>query len=112
MAYRSSIFPRCRLLCKRSTSSFLTHLFSLVSAVTVAADLAIAVIVGVIASALVFAWETANNIYVEVKSETDNEKTYVLHGQLFFGSISGFRDLFHPREDPADVVIDFHHSRV
>jgi SulP family sulfate permease len=84
----------------------------LVSAITVAADLAIAVIVGVIVSALVFAWETANNIYVEVKSETDNEKTYVLHGQLFFGSISGFRDLFHPREDPADVVIDFHHSRV
>ncbi len=84
----------------------------LVSAITVAADLAIAVIVGVIVSALVFAWESANNIYVEVKSETDKEKIYVLHGQLFFGSISGFKDLFHPREDPADVVIDFQHSRV
>jgi SulP family sulfate permease len=84
----------------------------LVSAVTVAADLAIAVIVGVIVSALVFAWESANNIYVEVTSETDEEKTYVLHGQLFFGSISSFKDLFHPREDPADVVIDFHRSRV
>jgi SulP family sulfate permease len=84
----------------------------LVSAITVAADLAIAVIVGVIVSALVFAWETANNIYVEVKSETDMEKVYVLHGQLFFGSISGFKDLFHPRTDPADVVIDFQHSRV
>ncbi len=84
----------------------------LVSAVTVAADLAIAVIVGVIVSALVFAWESANNIYVEVKSESGLEKVYVLHGQLFFGSISGFKDLFHPRTDPADVVIDFQHSRV
>ena len=45
-------------------------------------------------------------------AETDEEKTYVLHGQLFFGSISSFKDLFHPREDPADVVIDFHRSRV
>ncbi len=84
----------------------------LVSGVTVATDLAIAVIIGVVVSALVFAWESANNIYVEVKSETDDEKTYVLHGQLFFGSISGFKDLFHPRQDPADVVIDFRHSRV
>jgi len=84
----------------------------LVSAVTVATDLALAVIVGVVVSALVFAWESANNIYVVVKSETDTEKVYVLHGQLFFGSISGFKDLFHPRKDPADVVIDFQHSRV
>lgn len=84
----------------------------LVSAVTVATDLAIAVIVGVIVSALVFAWESANDIYVEVKSESDTEKTYVLHGQLFFGSISGFKTLFSPREDPADVVIDFQRSRV
>ena len=45
-------------------------------------------------------------------AETDEEKTYVLHGQLFFRSISSFKDLFHPREDPADVVIDFHRSRV
>ncbi|MDB2414687.1 SulP family inorganic anion transporter [Rickettsiales bacterium] len=84
----------------------------LVSAVTVMTDLAIAVIVGVIVSALVFAWESARAIYVEVKSETKNTKTYILHGQLFFASISQFKNLFDPKNDPKDVVIDFRHSRV
>ena len=84
----------------------------LVSAVTVFTDLAIAVIVGVIVSALVFAWESARSIYVEVKTETKEKKVYVLHGQLFFASISHFGRLFSPKDDPADVVIDFGHSRV
>jgi len=85
----------------------------LVSAVTVATDLAIAVIVGVIVSALVFAWNTARSIYVEESAEsTDERKVYTLHGQLFFASIIAFRDLFHPPHDPAEVVIDFQHSRV
>lgn len=84
----------------------------LVSAVTVFTDLAIAVVVGVIVSALVFAWESARSIYVEVQSETDQEKTYVLHGQLFFASISKFKDLFDPANDPKNVVIDFRYSRV
>lgn len=84
----------------------------LVSAVTVFTDLAIAVVVGVIVSALVFAWESARNIYVEVAKETKTKKTYVLHGQLFFASISRFKDLFSPRTDPKEVTIDFRHSRV
>lgn len=84
----------------------------LVSAVTVATDLAIAVVVGVIVSALVFAWESARNIYVEVTDETDDHKTYVLHGQLFFASIARFKRLFDPKNDPKDVTIDFRHSRV
>lgn len=84
----------------------------LVSAVTVYTDLAMAVVVGVIVSALVFAWQTANNVYVDVTTDTDKDKTYILHGQLFFGSIEVFRDLFHPRTDPDEVTIDFHHSRV
>ena len=84
----------------------------LVSAVTVFTDLAIAVVVGVIVSALVFAWESASSIYVEVQKETKKEKVYVLHGQLFFASVSKFRRLFRPHKDPADVVIDFKHSRV
>ena len=85
----------------------------LVSAVTVATDLAIAVIVGVIVSALVFAWNTARSIYVEESAEsTEDRKVYTLHGQLFFASITAFRDLFHPPHDPAEVVIDFQHSRV
>lgn len=85
----------------------------LVSAVTVATDLAIAVVVGVIVSALVFAWNTARSIYVEESSEsTPDRRVYTLHGQLFFASVTSFRDLFHPAHDPAEVVIDFRHSRV
>jgi SulP family sulfate permease len=84
----------------------------LVSAVTVFTDLAIAVVVGVIVSALVFAWETAHHIRVEVKSSDKKKKVYVLHGQLFFASISQFKDLFDPKNDPEEVIIDFQHSRV
>ena len=85
----------------------------LVSAVTVATDLAIAVIVGVIVSALVFAWNTARSIYVEESTASGpDRKVYVLHGQLFFASITSFRDLFHPSDDPLEVVLDFQHSRV
>lgn len=84
----------------------------LVSAVTVFTDLAIAVVVGVIVSALVFAWEAASSIYVEVTTSTKKRKTYVLHGQLFFASINDFKDLFDPKNDPEDVVIDFRYSRV
>ena len=85
----------------------------LVSAVTVATDLAIAVIVGVIVSALVFAWNTARSIYIEeAPGSGPDRKIYTLHGQLFFASITSFRDLFHPPHDPKEVVIDFQHSRV
>lgn len=85
----------------------------LVSAVTVATDLAIAVIVGVIVSALVFAWNTARSIYVEESPASGpDRKVYVLHGQLFFASITSFRDLFHPADDPLEVVLDFRYSRV
>jgi SulP family sulfate permease len=85
----------------------------LVSAVTVATDLAIAVIVGVIVSALVFAWNTARSIYIEESAASGPDcKVYTLHGQLFFASVTTFRDLFHPPHDPLDVVVDFQHSRI
>jgi SulP family sulfate permease len=86
----------------------------LVSVVTVLTDLAIAVVVGVIVSALVFAWNNARTIYVQVdeKRSKKNKKYYILHGHLFFASILSFKDLFKPKDDPADVVIDFKHSRV
>jgi len=84
----------------------------LVSAVTVATDLALAVVIGVIVSALNFAWASARHIYAEVAEDTAEKKVYVLHGQLFFASVSEFRDLFSPKDDPKDVVIDFKHSRV
>ncbi len=83
----------------------------LVSAVTVATDLAIAVVVGVIVSALVFAWQHAKYIRVETKMEGDT-KIYRLYGPIFFGSINNFLGLFDPENDPKDVVIEFQNSRV
>lgn len=83
----------------------------LVSGVTVATDLAMAVIVGVIVSALVFAWEHAQHIRVDIK-DNDGTKTYELHGPLFFGSVSYFLEMFDPQNDPDNVVIEFKHSRV
>ncbi|MGY8879072.1 MAG: SulP family inorganic anion transporter [Dehalococcoidia bacterium] len=85
----------------------------LVSAITVAYDIATGVIAGVIISALVFAWNTARSIYVEESPASGpDRKVYVLHGQLFFASITSFGDLFHPTDDPLEVVLDFRHSRV
>ena len=84
----------------------------LVSAVTVATDLAIAVVVGVIVSALVFAWEHAKQIRVDSYVDEQGSKVYELHGPLFFASVSNFQDLFNCKEDPDDVIIEFQHSRV
>lgn len=75
-------------------------------------DLATAVILGVIASALVFAWQHAKHIGVDVKYNEFGSKIYQLHGPLFFASTSSFKDLFDPKEDPEDVVIDFYYTRV
>ena len=86
----------------------------LVTSVTVAHDLAIAVIIGVIVSALVYAWKSAQHIWVvEARSEKEGHKVYLLHGSLFFGSISGFKDMFNPKEDEEqDIVLDFRNARV
>lgn len=75
-------------------------------------DLATAVILGVIISALVFAWQHATHLGAEVLINESGSKTYQLHGPLFFASVSSFKDLFNPREDPDDVVIDFYFTRV
>ncbi|MCL6271542.1 SulP family inorganic anion transporter [Sansalvadorimonas sp. 2012CJ34-2] len=83
-----------------------------VSAVTVATDLAIAVVVGVILSALVFAWKQSHFISVVTKIDQNGFKIYELHGPLYFSSVSNFRDLFTPNEDPKHVVVEFRYSRV
>jgi SulP family sulfate permease len=83
-----------------------------VATVTVLTDLAIAVIVGVIISALVFAWQHAKNIDVRVSTEEHGWKVYDLSGSLFFASTQSFLRSFSPREDPAEVVIDFRNARV
>jgi SulP family sulfate permease len=84
----------------------------LVSAVTVATDLAIAVVVGIIVSALVFAWEHAKHINVRTYKGKMGSKVYELHGPLFFASVNNFHELFDPKDDPDDVVVEFQHSRV
>ena len=83
-----------------------------VTVVTLVSDLAIAVIAGVIVSALVFAWESAKKIQVEVKDLPTGVREYDLHGALFFGSTNRFRQLFSPGSDPQEVIIDFADSRV
>ncbi|MCW8827227.1 MAG: SulP family inorganic anion transporter [Gammaproteobacteria bacterium] len=84
----------------------------LVSGVTVATDLAIAVVVGIIVSALVFAWEHAKQLGVIRFTDSNGSKVYELHGPLFFASVANFSDLFTPHDDPDDVVIEFQHSKV
>ncbi len=84
----------------------------LVSAVTVATDLAIAVVVGVIVSALVFAWQHAKHIQVKSCLNDMGGKIYELEGPLFFASVRNFQDLFDPKNDPDDVVVEFQKSRV
>jgi len=84
----------------------------LVAIVTVFADLAIAVIVGVIFSALAFAWEHAKDVRAEATTDNQGVKTYTLNGSLFFASISTFQNLFTPKDDPKEVVIDFKDAKV
>jgi SulP family sulfate permease len=84
----------------------------LVSGVTVATDLAIAVVVGVIVSALVFAWEHAKHINVTTSVDRLGGKVYELSGPLFFASVKNFQDLFDVKNDPDDVVVEFQNSRV
>lgn len=84
----------------------------IVTGVTVFEDLAIAVIVGVIVSALIYAWESAKKISVS-KSEVEGDTlSYSIHGSIFFGSVTGFKALFTPESDPKEVYIDFADSRV
>lgn len=75
-------------------------------------DLATAVVLGVIASALAFAWQHAKHVNADTKYNEFGSKIYQLHGPLFFASVSSFKDLFDPRNDPDDVVIDFYYTRV
>ena len=75
-------------------------------------DLASAVILGVIISSLVFAWNHATHLGADVKHNEFGCKIYQLHGPLFFASTSSFKELFEVNDDPEDVVIDFYYTRV
>ncbi len=83
-----------------------------VSAITVWKDLAVAVIAGVIISALVFAWKNALMIRARKRIKDDGTKIYEIWGPLFFGSIQNFNSKFDAKNDPDYVEIDFVESRV
>ncbi len=86
----------------------------LVTAITVKYDLATAVVVGVIVSALAFAWNNAKQIRI-IERDSIREpgaKVYEIEGPLFFGSTEGFATLFDPAGDPDVVIVDFLRSRV
>ena len=87
-------------------------LIVLVTAVTVMTDLAIAVLIGVILSALFYAWNAATRMGAAVEIDAEGGKIYTLQGPLFFGSAASFLAQFKPHADPDRVVIDFVNSRV
>ena len=84
----------------------------LVTGVTVYADLAVAVVVGVIVSALAYAWNNARRIHATTYLTPEGAKVYKVQGPLFFGSSDGFAEMFDIKADPALVIVDFENSRV
>ena len=84
----------------------------LVTIVTVMSDLAIAVVVGVIVSALAYAWNNATRIHTRTNETAGGTKVYQIEGPLFFGSTEGFSAFFDPKNDPDTVIVDFMDSRI
>ncbi len=84
----------------------------LVTVVTVYADLAVAVVVGVIVSALAYAWNNARRIHAKTYLTPEGAKVYQVQGPLFFGSSDGFVEMFDIKGDPSLVIVDFNDSRV
>lgn len=75
-------------------------------------NLALAVLIGVIISALVFAWESAKRIRARKRTDENGVKYYELYGPLFFGSTAAFAEKFDVENDPEEVVIDFAESKI
>ena len=84
----------------------------IVTSITVIYDLAIAVISGVIVSALAYAWNNATRITGRIEVNNDGNTIYYIQGPLFFGSVQGFSEIFNPENDTDLVIIDFINSRV
>ncbi len=84
----------------------------LVTVVTVLSDLAMAVVVGVIVSAVAYAWNAAKRIGARTYRTPEGAKVYQIRGPLFFGSADGFVELFDVKSDPGAVIVDFEDSRV
>ena len=84
-----------------------------VAVITVLTDnLALAVIIGVVLSALSFAWESASKIHADKRQNDNGDTIYAIHGTLFFASKDRFQELFNPKDDTDDVYVDFGDSKV
>ncbi|ADW69756.1 SulP family inorganic anion transporter [Granulicella tundricola] len=88
-----------------------TMVMLVVTAVTVLANLAVAVVAGIVIAALVFAWDHAQELEVTI-TEEPGSKTYRLKGSLFFASAAQFTSFFQPKFDPAEVFLEFHEARI
>ncbi len=88
-----------------------TMVMIVVTLVTVFTNLAVAVVSGIVIAALVFAWDHAQQLEVEVETMPES-KTYRLRGSLFFASATQFTRFFTPKEDPARVYLEFDHARI
>ena len=87
-------------------------LIVVVTCITVATDLAVAVLCGIVIAALSFAWRHAREIRTDVALNVEGIKSYTPHGTLFFASIARFNDLFDPQGDPQQVVLDCRYLRL
>ncbi|MGB6128933.1 MAG: SulP family inorganic anion transporter [Psychrilyobacter sp.] len=83
-----------------------------VTFITIFQDLATAVIVGVILSALMFAWEKGKIIYAKIETGVNGEKIYKMNGVLFFGSVYKLKEIFDVNTDPMNVILDLKHAKV
>ncbi|MHA3786612.1 SulP family inorganic anion transporter [Flavobacterium hauense] len=100
-----------RIINKMPKSDIITGV--LVAIITIVLhNLALAVLIGVIISALVFAWESAKHIRAKHYIDENGVKHYEIYGPLFFGSTVPFTDKFDIENDPTEVIIDFKESRV
>jgi sulfate permease, SulP family len=84
----------------------------LVSSVTVFTDLATAVLLGIVVSALVFSWKKSHHINIQTWIDEEGSKHYDVSGYLFFASVQDFLDAFTVQEDPDEVFVHFKYSRV
>jgi len=75
-------------------------------------NLALAVAVGVVLSALIFAWKSSRHVYVHIEQESETEKIYSVEGLIYFGSVKEFAEQFQASSDTADIVIDFEKARI
>lgn len=87
-------------------------LFIVTIMIVVTHNLALAVLVGVIMSALIFAWDNAVRIRARKTIDREGRKVYAIYGPLFFGSCTHFLEKFNPQEDPETIIIDFKESRI